>query len=210
MYQAPSDFVSQLDAMFHGRFRIRWSDKRHEFQLEQKVHTGQVMMPPPIDPDAPDHFDTYSDEWIRARDGYFLTMSLRNGDRMPCPVCGLTVPVPVMETRESMCEHCKAHGRDGRYIAAFYPEWNHILLEHIRAIDPLSSDINRTRKAMRARQIEKMERDNRMAVQMGEDAVIDNKNQVEDNPMTGYGPKTAQHTAERFYDAGRELAQASR
>lgn len=205
MHTIPSSFEAELNDMFHGRYRIRWSHKREEFQLEQKVQTGQVLVPPPIDPDAPDHFDTYSDEWIRARDGYFLTMSLRHGDRMPCPVCGSTVKVPIMETRESFCENCQRHGRDGRYIAAYYPEWNHTLLEHIRAIDPYLSDISRTRKAMRARQIEKMERDRKDAVDRADLAIIDNKNQVEDNPMVGYGPTTAQHTFRRFYDAAQDV-----
>lgn len=201
MYRIPSSFESQLQDIFHGRFRVRWSDKQHEFQLEQKVQTGQVLLPPPIDPDAPDHYDTYSDEWVRARDGYFFVMSLRNGDRMPCPTCGLTVPVPMMETRETVCEHCQFQGRDGHYRASFFP-FNHLLLEHIRAMDPLSSDVKRTYKAMQLRQKEKWNRKMRAEVDQADYRVTFNKNQVEDNPMTGYGPKTAQHTAERFYSAG--------
>lgn len=191
----PDEFQRELDDTFHGRYRLRWSDKRHEFHLEQKVATGQVMEPPPIDPESPDHFDTYSDEWIRARDGYFYVMTIRNGDRMPCPVCGLIVKVPVMETREGHCESCKAHGRDGRYLAAYYP-LNHILIQHLRDIDPYSSDVNQIRKRMRARQLERIERDRREELDNADYMVQFNKNQVENNPMTGYGPKSARKDGE--------------
>jgi hypothetical protein len=207
MYTVPSEFQRELDNVFHGRFRIRWSQKKEEFQLEQKVGTGQVLLPPPVDPDAPSHFDTYSDEWVRARDGYFFIMSLRNGDRMPCPVCGLEVPVPIMETTESICEHCRIKGRDGKYRAAFYP-FNHILIQHIMDIDPYFDNAHHIRDRMRARQIAKMARTQKDAIDAADYAVINSKNQVEDNPMTGYGPKTTQHSGARFYEAGDEFTRS--
>lgn len=204
MYSIPSDFQADLDEMFHGRFRLRWSDKRGEFHLEQKVGTGQVLLPPPIDPEVPDRFDTYSDEWVRARDGYFYVMSIRTGDRMPCPVCGLTVSVPLMETRESHCFNCQLHGRDGRYFAAYYP-LNHILLQHIRDIDPYFDTAHNIRKRMKAKDIARREREMKEKIDRGDNAILDNKNQVEDNPMVGYGPRTVQHTYQRFYDAAQDV-----
>jgi len=191
MYKVPSEFEDQLDNVFHGRFRVRWSEKRHEFQLEQKVGTGQVLAPPPLDPDSStDRYDTYSDEWIRARDGFFLVMSLRNGDRMPCPVCGLTVRVPIMETRESHCEFCRDKGRDGRYVAAFYP-LNHILIEHIRDIDPYNGGVERRRKRAKQRPNETKKMDELKQDLDLSDYIVgkDSRNQVEANPMVGYGPK---------------------
>jgi hypothetical protein len=189
-----SDFATQLHDEFGGRFRIRWSDKMHEFQLEQKVMTGQIMPPPLISDEdsltATARYDTYDDNWIRARDGYFYVMSLRNGDRMPCPICGLTVPVPVLETRESVCEGCKLHGRDGRYVAAFYP-FNHLLLEHLHDIDPLNGGPIRVRARMRAKQLAKNERMLKADLDVADYHVINNRTQVEGNGMVGYGPKMA-------------------
>lgn len=204
MYTLPSEFAVALDEMFHGRFRIRWSDKRQEFHLEQKVGAGQILIPPPIDPDAPDHFDTYSDAWIRARDGYVYVMSLRNGSRMPCPICGLTVDVPIMETRESICPFCRVAGRDGRYVAAYYP-FNHILLQHIRDIDPYFDTAHHIKERMRAREQAWKERRTREEIDRSDYAVINNKTQIEDNAMVGYGPTTVQHTYQRFYDAGQDV-----
>lgn len=196
MYTLPEDFSKTLYDTFHGKYRIRWSDKRSEFQLEQKVATGQVLDPPSINPDAiTPYYDTYDDNWIRARDGYFYVMSLRNGDRMPCPVCGLTVKVPIMETRESVCESCRNHGRDGRYVAAFYP-FNHVLIEHLLDIDPENGGPQRVRARIRAKQIDRKSREFKTELDRSDYAVLENKTQIEQNPMSGYGPKGRQATAQ--------------
>lgn len=204
MYSIPDEFASELEDMFHGRFRLRWSEKRACFMLEQKVQTGQLLAPPPIDPDAPDHFDTYSDEWIRFRDGYFLTMEIRPGDRMPCPVCGLEVKVPILETRESICFNCVLQGRDGKYKAAYYP-LNHLLLQHIRDIDPYFDTIHNIRKRLEARDRERIARITREQVEKADAVVLDNKNQIEDNPMVGFGSPTKQHTWQRFAEGSKYL-----
>lgn len=191
MYSVPDDFQSQLDNAFHGRFRVRWSYKRAEFQLEQKVGTGQVLLPPPIDPDAiSPYYDTYSDEWIRARDGYFLVMSLRNGDRMPCPICGLEVRVPIRETKESHCDYCRSHGRDGRYVAAFYP-LNHLLIEKIQDLDPLNGGIGRARRRMLDKRGVAQKAELKQNLDQADYIVTsDSRNQIEGNPHSGYGQKS--------------------
>ena len=185
----PTQFERQLQEEFNGRFRIRWSQKLKEFQIEQKVFTGQIM-PPPFDENKGE-YDTYSDEWVRASDGYFLVMSIRNGDRMPCPVCGLTVKVPIMETRESHCQGCIEHGRDGRYVAAYYP-LNHVLIEHLHDIDPWNGGPERVRLRMRAKQLAKQDRDMKLVLDEGEERTADDRLQLDQVPMVGYGHKTAQ------------------
>ena len=37
MSTIPESFAERLDAAFKGRLRIRWSDARKEYHLEQKV-----------------------------------------------------------------------------------------------------------------------------------------------------------------------------
>src|SRR3990167_2836785 len=183
----PEQFAQELDNTFHGRFRLRWSDSRSEWQLEQKVAIAKAI-PPPVDDSG--NWDTYDDNFIRARDGYFYVMSFTVGDRMPCPLCGLSVAVPIMETRESVCEHCRFQGRDGRYKAAFYP-LNHVLIEHLRYIDPLTDGIERVKVRMRDKQIRTRERLIKSGLDDAEHGVLSNKTQVEQNPMSGYGVKHA-------------------
>lgn len=203
-----SEFQERLDEVFHGRFRVRWSDKMHEFQLEQKVATGQLMSPPPQDPEAEtERWDTYDDNFIRARDGYFYVMSIRNGDRMPCPICaGLDgqhteLKVPVFETRETVCYRCQLMGRDGRFAAVHF-DLDDRFIEHIRNLDPETDGPQRARQRIRAN---RARHQNRLQAELdaADYAVQFNKNQVDNNPMVGYGPKTRQVEVERFREAGR-------
>jgi len=127
MYTPPSDFTARLKSEFNDRLRIRWSDHRGEWQIEQRV--GRAVVPPRFVSD-------YDDDSIRARDGYAYVMAVRPGDRMPCPGCGLTLKVPIMHFGEVRCPYCAYRGREGRYAAAYYPLGD-ALIQHLRRIDPL-------------------------------------------------------------------------
>lgn len=124
---APTEFTKQLEQTFQGRLRIRWSSKRREFHIEQKV--GR-MAP------APQRISEADDDMIRARDGYHFVMSIREGDRMPCPECGFEIKVPVMDTADIRCTYCEMTGKQTRVVAGFWP-LNERLIEHLRKIDPL-------------------------------------------------------------------------
>lgn len=184
-----SEFQRQLDSKFHGRFRLRWSDKAQVFHLEQKVATGQVMEPP-IDP-ITNEWDAYDDGFIRARDGYFYIMTVTTGDRMRCPLDHTELKVSIMHTGETKCAQCQHVGRDGRFAAGYFP-LNHILLDYINDIDPLNGGPLRVRERMRAKQLARAAKEIPAAVLQSEENVLDNQNQVDLKPMVGYGPKTAQ------------------
>lgn len=184
----PSQFARDLHSTFGGRYRIRWSDRLHTFQLEQKIQTGQVDLMPPVDEDGT--YDTHSDRWVRARDGFAYIMALTPGDRMPCPLCNLTLKVPVMKTGETHCERCIAQGKDGKYVAAYFP-FNHIFIEHLRKIDPYSDLPYRQYQAMKQRDQSRMGNLKRQALDNAGDATLDDKLQVFEIPHTGYGVKRA-------------------
>jgi hypothetical protein len=132
----PQDFQDKLHNAFDGRLRLRWSNQRGEYQIEQRVARGIVNFPAPDD----------QDEQIRLKDGYFYVMSIRNGDRMPCPKCHHTLKVPIREVRELKCGACEARGQDYRVIAGYYP-LDDQLLNYLKMIDPLRG----ASKEMRAR-----------------------------------------------------------
>lgn len=125
----PESFDVQLKREFNNRFRIRWSDKRGEFQIEQKIAPSQVLEPPLLSDGT---WDSWNDDYIRSRDGYWYVMSVRQGDRMPCQQCHTTMKVPIRKTAESLCGGC---GKKHR--AAFYP-LDDLLIRHLKWIDPLS------------------------------------------------------------------------
>jgi hypothetical protein len=124
--RAPKDFTRRLDEVFAGRLRIRWSLRNGEWHIEQKV--GRAAHPPY-------RIAEEDDSLIRARDGYAFVMAIRPGDRMPCPIDGLTLKVPVLHTAEVRCDYCRMKGREGRFKAAYYPLGEN-LIDHLKRIDP--------------------------------------------------------------------------
>lgn len=184
--EVPAGFARELNEAFGGRFRLRWSNKREEFHVEQRVSNGRVLEPPT---DDNGDWDTYDDDYIRARDGFKYVMAVRDGDRMPCPICNATLSVPIMETREVVCVRCRLSGRDGRVAAAYYP-LNHVLIEHLRYIDPLTDGVNRVRERIiaanaRVHPLAKRKRE----FDEADAKVMDNKLQAFNIPFSGYGPK---------------------
>jgi hypothetical protein len=120
------EFTSRLRRDFNDRLRIRWSKKRGEWHIEQKV--GRAALPPI-------YISEVDDDLIRAKDGYAFVMAIRPGDRMPCPDCGLTLRVPVMQIAETTCDYCRYKGRYGRHSAAYFPLGD-LLIEHLKKISP--------------------------------------------------------------------------
>lgn len=126
MPQAPQEFVERLHSVFDGRLRIRWSNVTNEYHIEQRVARGMINFPPGLTPD----------ETERLRDGYIYVMSIRNGDRMPCPKCGTTLRVPLREIKELSCGQCKKNGVEHRVAAGYFP-LDDTLITHLQSIDPL-------------------------------------------------------------------------
>lgn len=151
---APSFFTDLLARTFDNRLRIRWSASQHEFHIEQRV--GRAVA-------APSRFDEGRDDLIRARDGYDFVMSVRTGDRMPCPVCHYTLRVPVMDTWDIHCGYCKLRGLQTSVVAGFWP-LNDRLISHLQKIDPLRAD--QTEQARAA------DRYNRLMMESEDNAII--------------------------------------
>jgi hypothetical protein len=124
--QAPTEFAKKLHDQSDGELRIRWSDKRQEWHVEQRVGRA-ILEPSPV--------DSQDDEHVRARDGYVFVLAVRTGDRMPCPDCGIELKVPILQFAEVCCSYCRMRGRDGRIPAGHFPLGD-ALLQHLRRIDP--------------------------------------------------------------------------
>lgn len=177
--EAPQEFVDRLHRIFDGRLRIRWSKSLHEFHIEQKV--GRAALPPI-------RIDEGNDDLIRARDGYMFVMSVRTGDRMPCPECHLTLRVPVRDTWEITCGYCQLKGRRRSVVAGFWP-LDDTLLDYLRKIDPL--------RGKQSEQAEEADRHNQFllasqendAMAPGYAAFDDNYNRLVGIPQVGYTGK---------------------
>ena len=176
----PINFEKQLNREFQNRFRIRWSKKREEFQIEQKISLSQVLEPPLLSNGT---WDSWDDDYIRSRDGYWYVMSVRQGDRMPCQKCRTTMKVPILKTAESICPSCNK-----RHRAAFYP-LDDLLIRHLKWIDPLTDGPKRvTRMALRKNRKAQLSRENTAYGEV-ESAASHNFNRLFDIQSVGYTGK---------------------
>jgi hypothetical protein len=136
--QAPESFVRSLDYQFGGKFRVRFSDRRHRWQIEQRVASDVAAALPPMGNDAQ---HSYTDDTIRYHDGYTLFAEIAPGTLTPCgndltdeaghKTCGQDLKIPFARKFGVLtCPACEAH-----HTVAHWP-LDESLLEHIRSTDP--------------------------------------------------------------------------
>ena len=138
-YTVPDRWRQQFLSEFPD-YRVRWSLQEQCWHLEQAYGRGAL---------PPTRIDPFHDSLIRARDGYWLVMKIQPGNRMACPgvvslhprqLCGTTMRVPSRTAGEVVCANCRAHGRDGRTIAAYWP-FDETLLDALRQTNPLTRGV---------------------------------------------------------------------
>lgn len=178
--QIPTRLQEKLDREFGGRIRIRWSDFRQEWHVEQKV--GRATHPK-------FYVSNEDDLAVRARDGFSLVMRIRPGDRMPCPACGTTLKVPVNEIREVTCEYCRYRGHDGRHVASYFDLDSDRLVEHLIRIDPTRHWSHKLVERLDAANDALLKQREREFKNTIESVTKDNFRQIADIPMTGYTGK---------------------
>jgi hypothetical protein len=164
MYSIPPEFAERLEREFDGRLRVRWSYQEGAFVVEQRVARRLADSFPVLGND---------DDRIRLRDGYLKILSVRNGDRMPCPECGLTLRVPIFETRLISCEHCRLKGYNHQHAAGFF-ELNDRLIEYLQALDPMKGRARANRNRVDLANASVSRSHERTSSNLLEDAVSDN------------------------------------
>lgn len=171
VYVVPDEWRRQFLAEFPD-YRVRWSLKKGCWQLEQSYGRGAL---PPV------RLDEADDTLVRARDGYWLVMEFSPGDRMPCPAsithessgerqrCNHTLKVPMRKGAEIRCPNCRAHGRDGRTMASYWP-FDELLMEHLRRTNPLTHGTVRVAGHTRTRAAYEADRANDLMLREAEKA----------------------------------------
>lgn len=180
MRTPPKEFVSDLERNFHGRMRIRWSNRKNEWQIEEKVMRGLL-------PDV--YVSEENDTAIRLRDGYGLVCAVKVGDRMPCPRCKMELKVPIHEFAEVRCPFCTHQGRSESVVAGYF-DLNDRLIQHLRRIsaeyawrDEILPELKKDLAAVEASQ--ERELDN-----MAQAVVSYGYNRMNEVLQTGYTAKT--------------------
>jgi endonuclease/exonuclease/phosphatase (EEP) superfamily protein YafD len=127
-----SAFLDTLDRQFRGRLRIRWSPRKEEWHIEQRMGRGIFEVPGDVEHE--------SDMWVRARDGYSHVMAIKPKDWMACPLCRAPLAVPLFHTGEAKCRACARKGEEAHWRAAFYP-LNDSLITYLHQIDPERANV---------------------------------------------------------------------
>lgn len=175
---APVEFVKRLDREFDSRLRIRWSLKRKEWRVEQKVGRACLL---------PIHVSEIDDDLICARDGYAYVLSIRPGTTMPCPDCGQTMDVPALHFKEVVCAWCRFKGKAAQHLAAYFP-LSDLLIDHLKKISPerQSKAVTRSLDARNAALLKARERE---IENEGEAAIKDQWTKIAQIPHVGYTGK---------------------
>jgi hypothetical protein len=173
-------FVERLRKTFDGRLRVRWSVKEREYRIEQRV--GRAA-PIPI------FIEADRDDLICAQDGYDYVLSIRPGDRMPCPVCHWTeLRVPVRDFAKLTCEYCEAKGHKANVTAGYWP-LDDSLIDHLRMLDPHRGAQLDLARAIDERNALREEREIDSAIDQGHAGASDHYNNLVGIEQVGYTGK---------------------
>lgn len=175
MYTVPADFAARLDRAFQGRLRVRWSNAKQEFHVEQRV--SRALADFPVVPS--------DDHSIRLRDGYLYLLSIRPGTRMPCPKCGLTLAVPVREFQNISCQMCKLNGYEHRVSAGYFP-LDDTLIDYLAQLDPERGMSQTRRRAVDAHNATLLARQRQQVLDASLDVMNDDFRRIAGIPSVGY------------------------
>jgi len=171
------EFKDQVQTVFDGRLRVRWSDSQQTLEIEQKIARKIDAL-----------VDESNDEMVRTRDGYLLLASVQPGDRMRCRQCHSELAVPVFEFKQVPCEFCRMKGRHVSYIVGFF-EPNDRLIEYLRSLDPTNGASKRLRDELEDRNRRMLERRQRDINNTTESRVLDDFERIAGIQSVGYTGK---------------------
>jgi hypothetical protein len=147
--EAPREFLDRFEEEFGHNYRLRWSDARHEWHIEQKIGRG-FRQDFDISPKSEKDYRVAYDDRIRARDGYILTMAIAPGTQTRCHECDTWVKLPAFRFETISCPYCSMKGRKELLNVAYFP-LGESLLEHLRYIDVFNGGNERVREAVARR-----------------------------------------------------------
>jgi hypothetical protein len=186
----PESFTDRLRATFGDKYRIRWSDARGEWHLEQRVRRGIAEGCVNVAPRNRAARRASEDDLIRGRDGYVLTMTITAGTHTDCDTCGTRIDVPAFTTTTVKCGMCATKGRNVGKVAGYYPLGD-TLIDHLQFIDAGSGGTDRVFAAVK-RHNDLVEHDNTMQLRRNVDAATRERfNRITGIHQNGYTGREA-------------------
>ncbi len=168
-------FEEELHARLGRDYRLRWSQPRRSWMIEQRVGRGACEAPEGLATDAA----------IRVRDGYALVLETQTSPHLACRVCGMDLAVPAMQTTEIKCDYCQMlYGKPTRTVAGYYPLCEG-LLKRLEETSPKRGDA--WAKEMKAKNLALRRSQARDSENYNEAMIKDWLPRIESQPQSGYG-----------------------
>lgn len=137
-------FEQELKTRLGEDYRLRWSESRHVWMIEQQA--GKETSVP---------VESGDDVAIRARDGYTLVMEFSDIPTAACPQCFQRYTLPHLKIGEVKCRMCDALGYDRQIMTVgFFPLCD-ALLEYLERTSLKRHDAWRKEFHARAEKLKK-------------------------------------------------------
>ena len=124
----PETFENDLTHRLGPDYRLRWSDKKETYCIEQRLARPPADIPMAL---------RGTDLWIRHRDRYALVCEVSPSPWMRCSKCRTRLRVPDLKWAEVKCPTCYASRtlNNTQYFVAYFPLCER-LLQHLESTSP--------------------------------------------------------------------------
>lgn len=133
----PETFEHELKIRLGDDYRLRWSDSRHVWMIEQHAGREEDIAPDAlVRPDLDDEererrLRETRDQMIRLRDGFTLVMEFNPTTQIDCPQCHFPVTLPEFKIAQVKCDTCDLLGYDRQLVQGGWFPFCERLLQHL-------------------------------------------------------------------------------
>lgn len=189
MSLSPQTFERELQARLGSEYRLKWSNRKETFLIEQKIQRGEWDIPSGVRERNPEEYD-------RLREGYSLVCEVSPAPTMRCNRCRAILTVPALEWKEVKCLSCYASKErsNTQFYVAYFPLCER-LLTHLESTSPKRGYAwvkEMLRENARKRETQQRDWENH-----SEAGLKDYMRIIAENPVIGYGRGPASF-GERF------------
>lgn len=118
----PDTFEDALQQRLGSDYRLRWSDSRHVWMIEQRagreedIPSDALIRSDLNDVERERRLRETRDQMIRLRDGFTLVMEFNPTTQVDCPQCHFPITLPTLKIAQVRCETCELLGYDRQFV----------------------------------------------------------------------------------------------
>ena len=130
-------FEDELTRRLGRDYRLRWSDSRHVWMIEQQqgreaeIPHDALVRPDLSDEERERRLRETRDQMTRLREGYTLVMEFHPYTQVSCPTCHFPIDLPEFKIKQVRCNACEVLGNDRQYVTGGWFPLSERLLQHL-------------------------------------------------------------------------------